>query len=252
MGVYALFHDYAGTGLIFIWYFVALIYLFFAEKRKDKRILFLYAPLITLILFFNPLFYRAFGNLLGGEIFYRFLWTMPVTVTLAYCVVRVCQSLKGRRRVIFGCASILLVIVSGTLTYSNPGFSKAENIHHVPREVVEICDAIEIPGIEVMAAFPMEMLHYVRQYSTMVCMPYGREVLLNYFDELEYVMHYPKVDVARLAELAKARNCHYVILSEEKELIGQMEDYDYVLFGQVGKYLIYKDPTRDYYLPREE
>ncbi|MCR5459317.1 MAG: hypothetical protein K6F51_05420 [Acetatifactor sp.] len=251
MNAFVLFREYMGTGLLLLWYVISLCYLFFAEKRKDRRITFLYVPLILLLLFFNPLFFSLFQKVLGEEIFYRMLWLLPVTVTLAYAVVKVCSQLKGKTRVTFGCAAVILTIISGSFVYDSPYFSWARNVDHVPREVAEICDLIEIPGMEVMAVFPPEMLHFVRQYTARVCMPYGREVLLNEFNELEYVTHYKKVDVAKLAGLAKKENCHYVILSEEKELSESMESYDYQLIGHVGKYLVYQDPTRDYFR-REE
>lgn len=246
MKMLELFHDYMGTGLILIWYVAALIYLVLKEKRRDKRILFVYVPAITLLLFFNPLFFKVYGLFMDVEIYYRLIWLLPVTVTLSYAIVRICQELKGRVRIAFCALSVVLIILSGTLTYSSPIFRPAENLEHVPGEVAQICDAICLPGREVMAAFPVEMVHFVRQYSPWVCMPYGREVLTGGFSELEYALRYRVVDVATVASLAKAQACHYVIFSEEKELVGRMEDYDYELMDHVGKYLIYRDVTMNY------
>ena len=42
--VFYLFREYMGTGLIVIWYLIALIYLWVREKRKEIRVLFLYMP----------------------------------------------------------------------------------------------------------------------------------------------------------------------------------------------------------------
>lgn len=241
-----LFQNYMGTGVILIWYLATVIYLFFQEKERDKKILFVYAPAILLVLFFNPLFFMMFEKFLGEEIYYRLIWLLPVTVTLSYGVIRICEALEQKKRVLFGCLCALLVIISGTLVYSSPIFKRAENLDHVPSQVVEICDEIVLPGREVIAAFPVEMIHYVRQYSPWVCMPYGREVLTGGFSELEYALRYRQVDVATMAELAKAAGCHYVILSEEKELMGNMEAYDYELIGTVGKYRIYRDNTMNF------
>lgn len=246
MKMMELFHNYMGTGLILIWYLAALVYLFLKETRRDRRILFVYAPAITLVLFFNPLFFAVFKKAMDAEIYYRLIWLLPVTVTLAYCIVILCGSFTGKRRVAFGVLAAVLVVISGTLVYSSPIFRRAENPEHVPAEVAKICDAIVLPGREVKAVFPVEMVHFVRQYSAWICMPYGREVLTGGFSELEYALRYRQVDVKRVAELAKAQECHYVILSEEKELVGSMEEYDYELMGKVGKYLIYRDPTMNF------
>ena len=49
-----LFQEYMGTGLIMIWFLVSLLYLWITEKRKHIRIMFLYVPLLLLLIFFNP------------------------------------------------------------------------------------------------------------------------------------------------------------------------------------------------------
>ena len=48
----AFFHDYMGNGLIFTWFLLSVIYLFIKEKKKNVRILFLYVPVVILLVFF--------------------------------------------------------------------------------------------------------------------------------------------------------------------------------------------------------
>ena len=47
----ALFRDYMGTGMIVIWYLIALLYLWMKEKRRYMRILFIYMPVVLLVLY---------------------------------------------------------------------------------------------------------------------------------------------------------------------------------------------------------
>lgn len=242
------FYKYMGSGTILIWYLAAVLLLFFRVKRRPVRILFLYVPAAVLLLFFNPLFARLFERFLGQEIYFRMWWMVPMTPTLAYGAVRLCMWRRGRSLQIAGVA-VVLILISGTLVYRNPLFSRAENDYHVPWEVVEICDRIEVDGREVRAAFPEEFLTYVRQYSNMVCMPYGREVLLyDETEELYQELSKQEIHVERVSALAKERSCHYVIFSKEKTLSGRMEDYGYVYFGTVGEYLIYMDTTMNFKL----
>lgn len=245
------FYKYMGSGMILIWYLAAALYLFLREKRRPVRILFLYVPCAVLLLFFNPLYAWLFERFLGQEIYFRMWWLVPMTPTLAYSAVRF---LGGRRRSRwYGGLFAALILVSGTLVYQNPLFSRAENIYHVPREVAEICDLIKVEGREVRAAFPEEFLTYVRQYSNLVCMPYGRDALLsNWMDELYQELQKKEIDVPRLSALAKERGCHYVIFSEDKILSGRMEDYDYRFFGTVGDYVIYMDTTMNFSLVPEK
>ncbi len=234
------FQKYCGTGLLVSWFLVAWLYLLLKEKRKERRVLFVYMPAVMLAVFFNPLFYRIFGNLTEEAIYFRFLWILPITVVIAYCVVQVSDLLKGTQKVIFGVLAAVMIMYSGKLVYTNPLFAKAENKYHMPQEVVEICDMIRVEGREVMAAFPEEFLLYVRQYSPYVCMPYGRESMSNY-DAFLDVMESDKVIVEELAAQSKPRGCHYVIFSKKQQFVGDMEAFDYQIFGEVGEYVIYED-----------
>lgn len=244
--VITLFREYMGTGLIVGWFLIALIYLLLKEKRKHIRILFVYVPIILLLLFFNPLFAKVLYAFVGNEIYYRILWLIPMTVVIAYAVIHFYGTLRGRFRITFACVCSVLLVISGSYIYSNLYFSKADNLYHIPGEVVDICDAIEVEGREVMAVFPAEMLQYVRQYSPVVCMPYGREQTVYrwyVYDELYQVMEAEVIDVPRLAELAKERLCHYIILPQDREMKGNLLEYDYILFDTIDGYDIYQDMT---------
>lgn len=235
-----------GTGLIVGWFLLAVVYLLLKEKRKNVRIVFVYVPIILLFLFFNPLFARIVYGFVGDEIYYRILWLMPITVVIAYAVIHLYGRLNGRIRIGFAAVCGVLVVISGSYIYNNPYFRRAENQYHMPQTVVNICDAIVVEGREVMALFPADMLQYVRQYSPVVCMPYGREQTVdrwNHYSEMYMVMEAQVIDVKRLAELAKERWCHYIIVPQEKELRGSFYDYDYILFDTIDGYTIYQDTT---------
>lgn len=245
-----LFREYMGTGLIIIWFLVSLLYLFITEKRKHIRILFLYTPLILLLLFFNPLFAKIVYALAGDEIYYRILWLLPVTVVIGYAAAVLYGQVKGKAKAVTAAALAGLMIVSGSYIYRNPHFGKAENLYHVPESVVEICDAIQVEGREVMAAFPKEFLQYVRQYSPLVCMPYGREALVGQWSQgstLLDLIEAEEIDAERLAQEAKLEMCHYVILPEDKKINGKLEEYGYVVFDNICGYVIYRDVSEQYW-----
>ena len=241
-----LFREYMGTGLVVILFLISLIYLWVQEKRKYIRILIIYVPVILLCLFFNPLFTRLVYGVVGEEIYYRILWLLPVTVTVAFAVVTLYGQLTGKSKIFFAVAAAAGIIVSGSYIYSNPYFGKAENLYHVPDCVVHICDAITVPGREVLAVFPLELVQYVRQYESTVCMPYGREMTVerwHYQSDLMNEMERDAIDLSRLAPLTKEEGCHYVILSEEKEIKGNPAEYDWEVFGRIDGYVIYRDIT---------
>ena len=45
--------------------------------------------------------------------------------------------------------SLVVVVLSGSLVYLNQYMSPAQNLYHIPQNVVDICDAIVVPGREV-------------------------------------------------------------------------------------------------------
>lgn len=238
--VIKVFQRYMGTGFVMIWFLAALIYLLINEKHKPKRIVLVYMPVIMLLLYFNPLFASTFCRLVGSEIYFRICWLMPIIVVISYAAVCICGRLAGKKQLLFAAASAVLIAVSGKLVYSNPLYSRAENIYHVPDSVVDICDAIVVPGREVMAVFPSEMLLYVRQYSPVVCMPYGRDAFL-YYTQLYYAMEWGAVDLEVVVPLLRERECHYIILREDREILGDPRDFSWEIFGQTDGYIIYRD-----------
>lgn len=247
--VIAVFQRYMGTGLVMIWFLAALIYLFLNEKQTSKRIVLVYVPAIMLALYFNPLFAAAFFRTVGSEIYFRMCWLMPVIVVIAYAAVRICGKLKGKKQLLFAAAVMVLIALSGKLVYTNPLYGRAENRYHVPDSLVHICDAIVVPGREVMAVFPSEFLLYVRQYTPLVCMPYGRDAMMGYYNEFYDVMERNPVDLEELAALTKESRCHYIILRESSEMLGEPEDYGWELFGETDGYRIYRDTQIQLVIP---
>ena len=239
-----MFQEYMGNGLVVGWYLVSLAYLLMKEKRRHVRILFVYVPLIILLLFFNPLFAKLIS--LMEDIYWRLLWLLPISMTIAYTAVRLYGEVKGKMRVAAAVLCVIMVTLSGSYIYQSSGIVKAENEYHVPQTVVDICDAIIIPGREIRALFPDEMLYYVRQYTPLVCMPYGREVFGWVENDLNDLMREETIDLSQLAGMAKEYQCHYIILPKDKQLVGNLLDYEYILFDTIDGYQIYKDTTMNF------
>lgn len=239
-----LFREYMGTGLIVILYLFSLIYLFLKEEKKYVRVIFVLVPIGVLLVYFNPLFAEVVYRAAGEEIYYRILWLLPLSIGIAYTVCHIYSHTEGKRRMVFAICAAAVIIFSGRSVYDSPFFSKAENSYHVPDSVVHICDAIVVPGREVMAAFPFELVQYVRQYTALVCMPYGREMLVerwHHINDMAMAMERNPVDLEELMPLANENRCHYIILNEEKKILGDPQDYGLELFGQTDGYVIYRN-----------
>lgn len=242
-----LFRNYMGAGLIVIWFLLAVIYLFVNEKRKHVRIFFVYAPVALLLLYFNPLFAELIFRMLDNEIYYRILWLLPITPVIAYASVCICGKVKeskGKRHAgaVVLCMAVVIVF-SGSYIYSNPFFYKAENKYHMPDSVVHLCDEIIVPGREVMAAFPPELVQFVRQYTPLVCMPYGRDVIVERWgmnSEIYDLMTAEEIDLEALNEAVLDERCHYVILQSSRRVKGDFADYNWELYCETDGYSVYR------------
>lgn len=242
-----LFRNFMGTGLIVIWFLIAVIYLFVNEKKKHVRIFFVYMPVVLLLLYFNPLFAKIIFEVLDNEVYYRILWLLPVTPVIAYASVCVCgRVMESRGRGAAGAAALCMAAVlafSGSFIYSNPFFYKAENRYHMPDSVVHLCDAIIVPGREVMVAFPPELVQFVRQYTALVCMPYGRDVIVERWgieNEIYDLMTAEEIDLDALNQAVMEARCHYVILQSSRRVKGDFADYKWELYCETDGYSVYR------------
>ena len=231
MEILQIIRNYVGNGLAVILYIVSVVYLFIKEKDETKRIVLLYSTIMIMFFFLLPPFAVIIFNTMGQEVYYRILWLLPMTIVIAYAFIKVLWSLPNLKWKMVCCVlGAVLIMLTGDYTYDNPYFSRAENRFHVPQVVKNVCDTIIIPGREVRAVVPSEMLPYVRQYTANICMPYGRDVVVETWKEnnpLYDAMELTIADCNMIAELAAEQGCHYIIMHEKREREGTLEGYIY-------------------------
>ena len=123
--------------------------------------------------------------------------------------------------------------------------SKAQNAYHLPQEAIDIVDLIEPDEGRITVLVPADLIYYVRQYSTNIELPYGREMLIarwDYYHAMYEAMEKAEViQTESFVELAREYPCAYVVLKEDRKMEEPLTDYGYELYGQVGDYLIYQD-----------
>lgn len=241
-----IFKLYTGLKWLFLLTAVAWIYLLVSEKDKRIRLLFVYAPLLILLLFLFPLSRKLFVAAgLDGETYYRVIWTIPMGLITAYGA---CRLFAGHKRIGLILISAL-IILCGSLVYQNGYVSKAENLYHIPDEVIKICDLITPEGEEerVTALMPADLIHFVRQYDARINMPYGREMLVErwgYYNEVYEVMEKPEViTMEQLLEAGRKYYCEYIVLTTERKTDVDPEEAGLVLVAVIDGYRVYQDPV---------
>ena len=241
-----IFQQYTGSGFLTILFLIALLYLWVSEKDETIRSIFVYGTSILQILFFIPLFYYGY-QLLDRGTYYRILWLLPMTVTIAYAGVRLLGRYP-RFGVVFG---IFLIAVSGKFVYANQYITRAENAYHLPQEAIDVCEVM-MPkeGQErVTAVFPDDLIHYIRQYTSEIQMVYGRDYLAPdwaYGDHpIREVMNAEVIDLEELAKRLEGYSCNYIVLPKDKEIEGNLERWDLVWTAETKLYDIYRNNRVD-------
>lgn len=241
--------SYSGTGFLFILMLASVAFLSVRYRKSFGKYYFVWYPVAILLVYFCPIWivYAAKRN--DADILYRILWLIPSGVIICVALIELVYMLPKRSRAVGVVASVILIMVSGRYTYANTQFSKAENVYHMPQAVVDICAEIEVPGREVRACFPDELLQYVRQYSSYVHTPYGRDIFFSGFMRPDVplwdYLYAEEIDTELLANELRETWTHYLIIEHEKELVPALSEYDFVRIGTVDKYDIYVDANSD-------
>ncbi len=237
-----IFKAYNGTGYYCLLFIAALMYLWFTEEDRNLRLILVIVPTVLQIIFFIPVFYMAYNALDEGT-YYRMLWLLPMTIVIAYTA---CRIIGTHTRM--GVAMLALILaLSGTFCYLGPTFSVAENPYHIPEEVVELADMVrpEEGKERVWVAFPPELVHYVRQYTTTIMLPFGRDSLVDSWKKLdnplfnEYMK--PVMDAEELSHQAVEYNCNYCIINKSCTIDGKPEAFNMELIGETEHYEVYRN-----------
>ena len=230
------------------------VYLAITEKDLKKRIVLGFLPLVVLVGFLFPVtkivYVAAFDE--GSDTYYRLLWLIPCYVVIGYaaCKLIMIISDKMQKTFVMWCAlaaALAVVALSGSLVYLNQYVTVAQNPYHIPQNVIRICDTIMPAEGEprVKAAFPSEMVHFVRQYDTRILMPYGREMIAtqwDYYNPVYEVMEKPdEIKAKDLVAALRETGCTYLILSAERLIDEDITTYGYEVVGTVDNYNIYLD-----------
>ncbi len=254
MECWVTFRNYGGTVIHMLLCAAAFIYLLVTEKDKKKKLMLVYMPIVVIVLFLCPLTRKVYVRLVDSATYYRMLWIIPMTVIIAYAGCR----LVMRHRYTGTAAVAALIILTGVSTYKVPYISRAENAYHIPQYVVDICDRImpEDGKMDVYAAVPSELTYYIRQYTSRICLIYGRdsvEPAWDYYDPVYEAMQGDKnkggeIDTKALVELTRSiptKQCTYIILQNGKKISEPLEDSGLIKIGSISGYDIYKDPVAE-------
>lgn len=237
--------SYSGSGLLLVLLLLALFFLFFKEKDKSKRKMLVVYPLIVLAIMFCPLWAIYIAKRDDAVILYRLFWIIPSVVIVSYAFIEAISLLPKKWVPASLATAVAIIALCGKYIYANQFFSKAQNEYHISNTVVEICDRIVVPGREVRACFPEEFVQSVRQYTSLVLLPYGRGVLLEgSFEEhndIKDELIKDVVDSKVLCALLRDSGTQYLVTDSETVFSEELSEYDYIYKFSVDGYDVYLD-----------
>ena len=236
------YHDHHYLAFLFLG---ILLYLWVTEKDRHRRAVFVYMPTLLLLMFLCPLFRKVFVRLLeDSETYYRLLWLLQMSMVTAYGTIRLC----ARHRRIGLAVMCVLVILCGDYVYDSEYIVKAENAYHLPQDAIDVVNLIEPQEGRITVLMPADLIPYVRQYSTNIELPYGREMLIarwDYYHPMyEATERAEVIETGTFVELAREYPCAYVVLKEDREMTQPLTEYGFEVYGQVGEFVIYRDTIK--------
>ncbi len=236
---------YTGLKPLCLLFVAAWLYLLFAEKNKSRRLMFVWAPILIIVLFLFPLSRKYFVAILDGATYYRILWTIPMGLITVYGA---CRFFEKHKRIGLVLMTVLIVLC-GSLVYKSPYITKAENLYHIPETAVKICDLIAPKDEDdyVKVVVPEELVYFIRQYDARIRMPYGRDMVASqwlYYNKVHAVMEETEViDMEKLIEVCREEYCQYIVISPTRKVDGDPQKLGLTALAEIDGYRVYQDPV---------
>ncbi len=243
--ILTVYKDYGGGSMTTVFVLAALLYLWLTEEKKEIRLTLVYLTAAALALFFFPLFaYVAMRVFLEPGVYYRILWLVPMGLVTAYAGARILSMIEtGRRRLLAGLLIALLLVRGGSLIYKNPMVTKAENPYHLPEAVLSVADVMHVEGRDVKAVVPAELLQFIRQYDASILLAYGRDALVQGWNNnpLYEAMEASPVRSFAVTDYAKQQGVEYIVLRTGTPIVGTkpIDEYEFSYLTTADNYDIY-------------
>ena len=86
---------------------------------------------------------------------------------------------------------------------------------------------------------------YVRQYTTTIQLPFGRDSMVDSWKKLDNPLYNlyvsPNMPADKLSQYATDYQCNYIILDKEAEVIGDLTDYGMEYVTSTENYDVYSN-----------
>ena len=231
-------NDVHWSGSAYQWFFYAGILLtLLLEKRRMLRIVFGWLPLLYLVFMFNPLCIRLMNlaGLYNKAYFIRLFSFMPLMYVIARGFTMILRIDNGWLKLIGTGAACAVICIAGKNIYLEDWLVKAENYEKVPKETLEILDAIKAEDNQnVSIAAINASAVYLRQVANVVT-PYGRVS-----NALRTLLSSDQPDVFQIMQAAGQQDVDFLAVRRKEATLAAFLKYRYRPFAMTRDYAIYR------------
>lgn len=233
-------------------FFIAFIFLFIVENKKNKT-LFSYC-LLALILVLNPF---TANNLLSfyfqaDEYWYVFL-LLPVIPICAYCCTEaVFLQEKKRDKILLFLVLVFVAAIGGRAINGDGGLVRNDNRAYIADEYLQLFMEMDVEGESVVLLADDTIMESARAYSQNIGLPYEVTLMNQPADVIEQFysadlvlvhsqMQAPLNCLGNITAVARAYRCNYLVLPLEADERWAMEEGGYEVLAQTEQYVLYHD-----------
>ncbi len=241
--------------LFFIMFLISIMFIFFKEKDKKKKIFFVWYSILILLVIWNPLCIWLLNKFINLGSMYRIYYMLPTLITMAYAITKFVEYFGKVTKLVFIVIFSGAIIFLGNTIFNEYNMIKVDNLYKLPDETVEIAYAIsdDKETSYKKAIVPYGMSSRIRQVRANIDMVYTRVVTALYDENgkqlpsdsddasnYEPVQKLNSGDVKYIVNLCKRTNTNYVVFEKSTDLTESMETYGFKLFYETQNYDIYR------------
>ena len=234
----------------------AIVFLLVRRKSNHEKLMGLYSATILLFLFLPPIAYLAAPFLRDGDVYWRYLWVLPIVVILPYAAVLLIS--RSPRRIINAAVCVLLaaaLMFGGRNLYAAGVFHKATSREKVLDHTLVTARVIE-ENIEktghryAYLAAPFQVSHEIREVSSAPRIYSKRYFDFTYLKE-NYPIRYYNVRVLnglqtdeqhKTVRNLKKRRCNYIYMPTGAGCDEDLVKYGYEVIFDGGAWKIWYNP----------
>lgn len=270
--IYQYFDDDRLRVLLFLLSCAAVLFWWKDNQASRLRRFIVWPAVLLILLFLNPVVAPRLLQASDTNQSLRFFWMIPVTLLISVCIVKAAGTLRNRKWLLLAVPVALVGVLVYTHRFERLRGERqktTENWYKVPPVVVDLCDQImeDDADLDKTAIFPLPLSLWVRQYQPGICTLYSwskdttytpeQEELFFRFRPDEEAKYYKEeydgapVDLGEAGKLAAELQYNYIVLAEENDYTGNLEDcgYEEIYRANVGKD-VYTTYDKEYILYR--